>query len=813
MAAHAITAVVFVAAGVLVTRDVVVDGFLDWANRRFAAVDTTTAAGVVAPTTPAVSGSPASLAPWATLGEYGRSFVAGSTTPAELRAFHGPEADVLEPIRVYAGLRSAGSADERAALAVRELERTGAFQREVLAVVTTTGTGWVDPDAASAIEYLHAGDTALVGLQYSYLPSWISFLVDRDEAAEAGTALYRHVHRRWSQLPAGSRPKLIIFGESLGSFGAEAAFRGGDAAASLGNLVAGSDGALFTGPTATNHIWDQLTDDREPGSPVWRPVFGGGTAVQFANRPADLERPDPSWRQPRVLYVHHPSDPVGNATLEALWRRPEWTEDPKGYDIPARAGWVPIVTGLQEVFDLIAGFSAPSGYGHNYAVDFADRLGGRRAPRGMDDGRHHPAPAAPSIRVGPRSAARGGAGLRRRQTGLRVSARADPAAMASTTCSASRPTPWIMAEEAAYRKCRPTKYRPGWPSTTPRRCTGAPCSPTPGRSIQEKPGSNPVHQMTLATSRTRPSSSSGSPSRTPATRATGRTPAAARSRDLTRTRGRPLAGELGTLPAADRRVGGQHPEEHHPEDQPDEQQPGRGALDPERDLADVPSRQPGPVRGRELERDLRPRVAGPHDQDVAVPQLGRVAVLGGVELDDAGVELGGEGGHPGALVVGHRHHHVVGLPAPLAGRHHQPAVPPRQPVHPDPGLDRQPEPVRVGLQVVGHLVLGRERPGRTRERHPGQPAVAGRGEQPQRVPAVAPGVPDPLVGVEDHEGPAPPGQVVADREPGLAASDDHRLDLLWLTLWHRLPPAGRAPAARNATSGRRCGRSGVLPTP
>ena len=226
LAAHVITAAVFVAAGVLVTRDVVVDGFLDWANRRFAAVDTTTAAGVVAPTTPAVSGSPASLAPWATLGEYGRTFVAQATTPAELRAFHGPEADVREPIRVYAGLRSAGSADERAALAVRELERTGAFQREVLAVVTTTGTGWVDPDAASAIEYLHAGDTALVGLQYSYLPSWISFLVDRDEAAEAGTALYRQVHRRWSQLPAGSRPKLIIFGESLGSFGAEAAFRG-----------------------------------------------------------------------------------------------------------------------------------------------------------------------------------------------------------------------------------------------------------------------------------------------------------------------------------------------------------------------------------------------------------------------------------------------------------------------------------------------------------------------------------------------------------------------------------------------------------
>ena len=368
--AHTVTAAVFVAAAVLLTRDVVVDGFLDWANRRFAAADTTTAAGVVAPTSPTASGSPASLAPWATLGEYGRAFVAGSTTPAELRAFHGPEREVLEPIRVYAGLRSAGSPDERAALAVRELERTGAFEREILGVVTTTGTGWVDPNAASSLEYLHGGDTALVGLQYSYLPSWISFLVDRDEAAEAGVALYRHVHRRWSQLPAEGRPKLIIFGESLGSFGAEAPFRGGDAAASLANLVAGSDGALFTGPTASNPIWSQLTDDREPGSPVWRPVYGGGTQVQFANRPADLERPDPGWRHPRVLYVHHPSDPVGNATLEALWRRPEWTDRPQGYDVPARAGWFPIVTGVQEVADLMAGFSAASGYGHNYGINF-----------------------------------------------------------------------------------------------------------------------------------------------------------------------------------------------------------------------------------------------------------------------------------------------------------------------------------------------------------------------------------------------------------------------------------------------------------
>ena len=338
--AHTVTAAVFVAAAVLLTRDVVVDGFLDWANRRFAAADPTTAAGVVAPTSPAASGSPASLAPWATLGEYGRAFVAGATTPAELRAFHGPEREALEPIRVYAGLRSAGSPDERAALAVRELERTGAFEREVLAVVTPTGTGWVDPNAASSLEYLHGGDTALVGLQYSYLPSWISFLVDRDEAAEAGVALYRHVHRRWSQLPAEGRPKLIIFGESLGSFGAEAPSGATTPRRRWPTWSPGRTARCSPGPPppTPSGASSPTTGARLPGL---APVYGGGTQVQFANRPADLERPDQGWRHPRVLYVHHPSDPVGNATLEALWRRPEWTDRPQGLRRPRPGRLVP----------------------------------------------------------------------------------------------------------------------------------------------------------------------------------------------------------------------------------------------------------------------------------------------------------------------------------------------------------------------------------------------------------------------------------------------------------------------------------------
>jgi len=369
--AHGITAAVFVVLAVFITRDVIFDGFIDWLDKRWSAFDETTASGIDQPTTPTASGSPQSLIPWDTLGEYGRTFVAQATSVDELQAFHGPEAEVMEPIRAYVGLESADSADERAELAARDLERAGGFDRDVLAVVTSTGSGWVDPDGAIALEILHSGNTAIVSQQYSYLPSWVAFIVHRDRAAEAGQALYEAVHKRWVELPEDSRPQLIVFGESLGSYGAEEPFIGEDAADSLTNMADGASGMLFTGPTAGNTIWKQFTDDRESGSPFWRPVFDGGTTVQFANRPSDLEPPDPGWEPPRILYFHHPSDPVGNWSWSSMWRKPPWMQEPLGYDITPDVSWFPFVSGVQEVSDLVAGFGAPSGFGHNYDIDFA----------------------------------------------------------------------------------------------------------------------------------------------------------------------------------------------------------------------------------------------------------------------------------------------------------------------------------------------------------------------------------------------------------------------------------------------------------
>ncbi len=106
---------------------------------------------------------------------------------------------------------------------------------------------------------MYNGNTAVVSMQYSFLPSWLSFLVDKDNARHAGQALFEAVDRLVRQLPEAQRPKIVVFGESLGSFGGEAPFM------SLNNVLARTDGALFSGPTFQNTIWTDLTATRDRG--------------------------------------------------------------------------------------------------------------------------------------------------------------------------------------------------------------------------------------------------------------------------------------------------------------------------------------------------------------------------------------------------------------------------------------------------------------------------------------------------------------------------------------------------------------------
>jgi uncharacterized membrane protein len=373
---------------------VVVIGVVGWGvgSRAFVAatwavydlLDTGTNPGIERTTLATVSGGPGSLVAWDTMGRWGRDFAALTTSPEALRAFHGSTAQIADPIRVFVGMRSAPTPEARAAIAVRELERTGAFERSVLVVWVPAGSGWMDPNAAIALEQLYAGDSAIVAMQYSYLPSFFSQVIDSGKTREAGRVLFDAVHARWSELPATERPRLVVFGASLGAAGAEAPFVGADATASLANVAARADGALLVGGLRDNTILRQVTDGREPGSTAWRPVYGHGEEVRFMVGQDDVADADVPWGWPRVLILQHPSDPVSHWSLTDLWSAPEWMNDPPGPGVPAFAGWIPIVTAVQAAADVSFGASLPSGFGHDYRVEYVEAFARLVPPDGWD---------------------------------------------------------------------------------------------------------------------------------------------------------------------------------------------------------------------------------------------------------------------------------------------------------------------------------------------------------------------------------------------------------------------------------------------
>jgi uncharacterized membrane protein len=210
---------------------------------------------------------------------------------------------------------------------------------------------------------MYDGDTAVVAVQYSFLPSWISFLVDKAPAQEAGRDLFDAVYDKWRQLPGRRRPELVVFGESLGSFGGEAAFSGTD------DIRLRTSGVLWTGPTNSNALWRQFTSERDPGSPEWRPVYQGGRTVRFGDSPADLGSPDSrEWERPRVVYLQNPSDPIVWWTWQLAFHEPGWLRGARPPDVSPAMRWYPLVTFWQVSADLALATAVPAGHGHTYGM-------------------------------------------------------------------------------------------------------------------------------------------------------------------------------------------------------------------------------------------------------------------------------------------------------------------------------------------------------------------------------------------------------------------------------------------------------------
>ncbi|WP_392543839.1 alpha/beta hydrolase [Oryzobacter telluris] len=341
---------------------VIVRGFFAGANATFAPQDTIGTYSTARPSVPERSGTAGSLARWEGLGRYGRVFVRGGPTVAQLEEVNGVGAK--QPIRVFAGLQSAPTVQGRADLILAELKRTGAFDRKVLVIATTTGMGLLDRHATNSLEYAWNGDTAIAGVQYSYLPSWISLLADQEAVVESSRVVFETVRDYWATLPATQRPRLYLYGLSLGAKGVEGVL------SSVNILNASVDGALMVGPPFVNDLHARLVAGRDPGSSATLPVYEGGRTVRFMDEHGAPQQTPGPWGPTRVVYLQHASDPVSFFSTDLAFERPSWlADDERGPDVSERMGWFPVVTMWQVLLDMPGAGAVPDGYGHQYSYE------------------------------------------------------------------------------------------------------------------------------------------------------------------------------------------------------------------------------------------------------------------------------------------------------------------------------------------------------------------------------------------------------------------------------------------------------------
>lgn len=352
----------FVLVGALVfflTNNIVITKFVEALDNTYLILDENIESNIAKPKLSTATGSHSSLIHWETLGKTGQDFITQGPNKSAIQLFSGDKAK--QPLRVYVGLRSKETDEQRAALALQELIRVKAFEREKLVIATPTGTGWLDPYAMDSFEYIHAGDSAIVSMQYSYLPSWLTLLVDPSSAKKSAYALYNKVHQYWSTLDKTTRPDLYLFGLSLGAFGAETSI---NLTTIINNPI---QGGLFVGAPFTSTIAPVLAQYRQQGSPQYRPEIQDSSLVRFTAQENTLANDDWTWGPMRFVYVQYGSDPIVFFSTDLFRKEPDWMKEPRAFDVSNAFQWFPLITFFQVLFDLPMADRVPRGNAHSYS--------------------------------------------------------------------------------------------------------------------------------------------------------------------------------------------------------------------------------------------------------------------------------------------------------------------------------------------------------------------------------------------------------------------------------------------------------------
>jgi uncharacterized membrane protein len=316
------------------------------------------------PASALVSGSDGSLLPFADLGQQGRRYVTDVVTPELIEEVMGEEA-VAHPIRTYVGFNSEPLYQTgRAELALAELDRTGAFDRSHLLLVSPTGTGWVDHTLIETAEFLTRGDIATCCVQYGRYPSFLSV-----QKVALGQGQFRlllwGVKQRLAERPPDRRPRVLVFGESLGAWTSSdvVMFQGIE-----GFDHYGIDRALWVGlPWLAK--WSRSGMTR--GSSTLVPE---GTVGVFDRHEQLAELTDEQRARLRATILSHDNDPIAVMGPELIVRRPAWLADSqRGRGVPEQMRWRPLITFVQTAMDAANAMVSVPGefgsFGHDYRAD------------------------------------------------------------------------------------------------------------------------------------------------------------------------------------------------------------------------------------------------------------------------------------------------------------------------------------------------------------------------------------------------------------------------------------------------------------
>jgi len=313
-----------------------------------------------------VSGGPNSISPFEELGLQGRRFVAEVVPPQVIDETLG-ETGAVHPVRVYIGVESEPLyATGRSELALEEMERLGAFDRKYLLLVSPTGTGWVDHTVVETAEILARGDIATVCIQYGKAPSFLEV-----QGVSLGRAQFRQlmwgVRQRLVGVTDSDRPKVLVFGESLGAWSSSDVI--------MHQGIAGFDhygieSALWFGLPGLAR-WSR-TGMREGRNALTPP----GTVAAFDRfeQYEDLSADDKASL--RAVIVDHDNDPISQMSLRLAVKRPPWLDGEPRRNVPDGMRWQPIITFIQILADAMNAMVTVPGefksFGHDYRGDTLD---------------------------------------------------------------------------------------------------------------------------------------------------------------------------------------------------------------------------------------------------------------------------------------------------------------------------------------------------------------------------------------------------------------------------------------------------------